>query len=254
MPPQGSETMFRNLTLILLSSLVLAGCSASSRLQSTFGSKYRYSFSMVEPERSNEMLFRDEQLIIQFRLDDPGIRFQVQNISAVDMKIDWARAAIKIDDRQSSVRNLATFHDTTKTVPASQIVPSLGVVRDVVVPRANIYSDGTQWRVDDLLPTTDAGSFAMRTTIANMVGRSIELLLPIGSGQDDREYRFRFSVDSVHQIPWSDYHAPGWIPPHPPIHKLKPSFNDNVVAVVIAGGFLGILHYMTSLKKTPVVE
>jgi hypothetical protein len=248
------ETMFRRSTFLVLLPLLLAGCVSSSKLQSTLGNKYAYSVSMVEPVRSKEMLFRDKQIVIQFRVDDPGFRFQIQNITPADMKIDWAHATINVHGLPSPVRSASMLYDTTNAEPASQSVPSLGVVREAIIPRTSVYFDGTQWHIDDLLPTTDGNTHAMRSSISKLVGSSIDLTLPIDFGADAHSYRFTFSIDSVRQIQWSEHRAPGWIPPLPPIHRLKPNPEDNVAAIIIAGSFLGILRYMTSLKKTPVVE
>ena len=248
------ESMFRKLIFLVLVPLLLAGCAASSKLQSTLGNKYVYSVSMVEPERSKEMLFRDNRIIIQFRVDDPGFRFQIQNISPVDMKINWAQATIKVHGLPAPVRSVSTLYDTSNAQQTSLVVPSLGVAREAIIPRTSTYFDGTQWHLDDLLPTTDGNTHAMRSSISNQVGSSIDLTLPVDFGADAHSYRFKFSIDSVRQIQWSEYRAPGWIPPHPPIHRLKPNPADNVATIIIAGSFLGILRYMTSLKKSPVVE
>jgi hypothetical protein len=209
---------------------------------------------MVGPGKSKDMLFRDEQLIIQFRVDEPGVRFQAQNISPDTMRIDWSKATIGVHGLVSPIRTMSTFYDTTKEQPASQILPSLGVVRDVILPRGNTYFDGTQWRIDDVLPTTDANTHGMRATIMRLVGSTIEIRLPIECGSEVRPYVFSFSVDSVHQISWSDYRPAPWIPPHPPVKGLRPTSQDNFTTVVIAGGFLGFLRYMMTLKKVPVVE
>lgn len=246
--------MRRQFFILALPALLLMGCTASSRLQSTLGNKYKYLVSMTGPERSKDMLFRDEQLMIQFRLDDPGIRFQAQNISPAEMRIDWPKATITVNGTSSPVRNLSTFYDSTKAQPASQTIPPMGVIRQAVVPRGNSYFDGTQWRVDDLLPTTDANTRSMQNTITRMVGTTIELRLPIECGSGSRSYLFSFAVDSVMQIPWQEYRPASWIPPHPPVKGLRPAPEQQIAAVIIAGGFLGFLSYMMTMKKVPVVE
>jgi hypothetical protein len=209
---------------------------------------------MAVPEKSNDMLYRDEQLMIQFRVEDVGIRFQAQNISAEMMKIDWAKATITVHGQSSPIRMMSTFYDTTKTPLASQSLPSLGVVRDVFLPRGNIYFDGTQWRVDDLLPTTDVNTHAMRNTIMKLVGSMMEVHLPVERGSDIRSYTFSFAVDSVRQISWSEHRPAPWIPAPPPVKNMRPTAKDNLTAVFIAGGFLGFLRYMMTVHKTPVVE
>ena len=249
-----SETMLRQILILVFPLLLLVGCTASSRLQSTQGNKYQYSISMFAPEKSKDMLFRDDQLIIQFRLSNPGIRFQIQNISPTDMRIDWANALIGIHNAYSPVRNISTIYDATAKIPSGQLIPPLGVIRDAILPRGNTYFDGVQWRVDDLLPTTDANERAIMNTIMRQVGGLIDVILPLEFGSDVRTYQFTFSVDSVRQVAWSDYRPASWLPPQPPVRRLQQGVEDWVTAAILATGFLVILRYVTVAKKTPVVE
>jgi hypothetical protein len=246
--------MLRQILILVFPLLLLVGCTASSRLQSTQGNKYQYSISMFAPEKSKDMLFRDDQLIIQFRLSNPGIRFQIQNISPTDMRIDWANASIGIHKAYSPVRNISTIYDATAKIPSGQLIPPLGVIRDAILPRGNTYFDGVQWRVDDLLPTTDANERAIMSTIMRQVGGSIDVILPLEFGSDVRTYQFTFSVDSVRQVAWSDYRPASWLPPQPPVRRLQQGVEDWVTAAILATGFLVILRYVTVAKKTPVVE
>jgi hypothetical protein len=246
--------MIRHPHIVLIFTLLLAGCGVSSKLQSTLGNKYRYSASMVAPAKSKEMLFRDDRIIIQFRLDDPALRFQIQNISPGAMSIDWPNASLGVHGVYSPVRNMATLYDSTGTRIARQVVPSLGVLRDVILPRANIYFDGRRWRGDDLFPTTDANSRAMRTTILNLIGASIDVNLPIDFGTESRPYHFTFAVDTVRQVAWDAYEPTGWLPASPPVHGLRPSSEDQVTSVILVGGFIGFFRYMITAKKTPVSE
>ncbi|MDP2885499.1 MAG: hypothetical protein Q8P51_10820, partial [Ignavibacteria bacterium] len=45
-----------------------------------------------------------------------------------------------------------------------------------------------------------------------------------------------------------------WLPPQPPVRRLQQSAGDWVTAAVLATGFLVVLRYVTTAKKTPVVE
>jgi hypothetical protein len=213
-----------------------------------------YSVSMVSPEKSKDMLYRDDYLIIQFKMNDPGIRFQVQNISPYIMRIDWVNATIGVNGIFSPVRTMSTFYDTTARRPATLVLRSLGVVRDVILPRGNTYFDGAKWRVEDLLPTTDANTLGTRNTIRSLVGSSIEIQFAVKSGPDFRPYAFSLAVDSVGQISWNNYRPAPWLPTAPPVKGLQTTPQNNLTAVIIAGGFMGFLRYMMTLKKDPVIE
>jgi len=245
--------LFR-LTLLTLPVLCMLGCSASSRIPSVAGNKYRYSVSLTAPEKSAAMLFRDDRLIIQFRFDDPALRFQVQNISSDSIQIDWAHAALGLGRPLLSVRNLSTFYDTSATPAMSPPIPPLGVIRDVVAPKSSVTLRGRVWQVADLLATTDGNSFDRESAIRASVGRTIELSLPVKFNSDIRNYHFLFTVDSVRPISWAEYGRPAWLPPAPPVPSLGPSSEDNITAAIIVGGFAGFFRYMITMKRTPVIE
>lgn len=240
--------------LLALPVFWMLGCSASSRLQSSFGNKYRYFVSLSAPRTSEAMLFRDDRMIIQFRLDDPAIRFQLQNISPTTMQLDWAHTSLAIGGTPLPVRNLATYYDTSSVPTVSPGIPSLGVVRDVVSPRSGISVKGREWRSADLLPTTDGNSFERESAIRGMVGRTIELTLPVRFDREITTYRFVFLIDSVRPILWSEYRSPPWLPPAPPVQGLGPSSEDRVATAIIIGGFVGFLRYIMTMKKSPVTE
>jgi hypothetical protein len=209
---------------------------------------------MVAPVKSSNLLFRDDRLIIQFRFDDPAIRFQAQNVSPANMRVDWNKASLGIRGLYTPVRNLSVFYDSSAAPLLSPLIPPLGVIRDVILPRGNVFFDGERWQVSDLLPTRDENSQAMRSSVVNLIGSTIDVILPVEFGSDSRSYRFSFSVDSVRQISWLDYRLPGWLPPRPPVRKLVPSTEEQITAAIIVSGFLGVFAYMRSAKKSPVSE
>ena len=170
------------------------------------------------------------------------------------MRIDWTKASLGIRGMYMPVRNLSVFYDSSASPLISPLTPPFGVLRDVILPRGNILFDGVQWQVADLLPTKDQNSQAIRSSIVNMVGGAIDVILPVEFESDSRSYRFSFSVDSVRQISWSDYRLPGWLPPRTPVRKLTPSTEEQITAAIIVSGFLGVFAYMRTAKKTPISE
>jgi len=209
---------------------------------------------MAAPTRSSNLLYRDDRLIIQFRFDEPAIRFQAQNISTEAMRFDWPMASLGLLGRSTPVRNLSTFYDSSATIAAGQPIPPLSVVRDVILPWGNVTFDGKRWHERDLLPTTDGHSLSLKDSILNMVGGTVDLILPVAFGLDVRSYHFTFSIDSVKQMAWDDYRLPPWLPPRPPERKVEPTTGDQITAAILASGFLGFFAYMLTAKKTPVSE
>jgi hypothetical protein len=134
---------------------------------------------MVAPTRSSDLLYRDDRLIVQFRFDEPAIRFQAQNISTEAMRFDWPKASLSLLGSSTPVRNLSTFYDSSVTTAAGQPIPPLGVVRDVILPWANVFFDGKRWHERDFLPTTDDHSSSLKDSILTMAGGTVDLILPV---------------------------------------------------------------------------
>jgi len=91
-------------------------------------------------------MFQDDSIIIQFKFDDAAIQFQLQNISESPVTLDWGKASIGISDRYFGIRHASNFYwDTTRS--NSILMPPLGYLRDVIIPRDNINNDGANgWK------------------------------------------------------------------------------------------------------------
>jgi hypothetical protein len=239
--------------LVLLGALVSLTSCSSSLSSGARGSKYRYQFKMVAPTPGNEMLYQDDSLIIQFRFDESAIKFQLQNLSESDLSIDWEKTSIGIDNRYSSVRHSSDFYEDTVLRKVSVVIPPVGYVQDVVIPRENVYFDGEKWVEIVLLPTTDKNSQALKQSILQSVGRTVSLLLPMKFGQTTKEYRFEFAVASVNLLAWSSYVPEKRMPPPPsrPKQAVRP---DYLTTGIVVAGIVGFSAILLTRKKDPATE
>jgi hypothetical protein len=69
---------------VLITSLLLSGCSGA--LNSPSGVNYIYTYTMTQPQKNDQLIFRDNYLYIQFFLDASAISFQLQNISGTSIR------------------------------------------------------------------------------------------------------------------------------------------------------------------------
>jgi len=237
---------------IIIFSGILISCATTSQFSPGSGNKYQYTYKLVSPVKNSNLLFQDDSVIIQFKFDEAAIRFQLQNISESNITLNWNRASIGISDRYFAVRHSSNFYgDTIRS--SSIIMPPLGYLRDVVIPRDNIYNDGVKWVELDLLPTTDHRSLLLQESIQKSVGKRISLMLPIIFGSTTKNYRFDFQVDAVKRIAWKDYVPSKRVPaPLKPEHTVTAL--DNVTTAVIVVGVLGFSAYVLSIKKNPPTE
>ena len=98
-------TFIRPSVAVLSIAVLLAGCSAASRLESSFGSKFRYSYVLLSPSPAGKRAYLDDRIKILFLIDDGAIRFKLTNLSPEKMSIDWSKASIGVSGRYYPIRN-----------------------------------------------------------------------------------------------------------------------------------------------------
>jgi hypothetical protein len=241
-----------NVVIIISFAGLLISCATTSQFTPGSGNKYQYTFKLISPVKNSNLLFQDDSIIIQFKFDDAAIQFQIQNISESNITLDWDKASIGISGRYFAIRHANNFYgDTNRS--SSIIMPPLGYLRDVAIPRDNIYDNGDKWVESDLLLTTDHNSLLLQKSIQKNVGQRISLMLPMMFGSTAKNYKFDFQVDTVKQIAWKDY-VPLKRVPAPPNPKRPVMALDNVTAAIIMVGVLGFSAYVLSIKKNPPTE
>ena len=241
-------------TCVTACAMLYAGCAvSSSEFSPGKGTKYGYTYTMSYPKASKDMLFQDDSIIIQFKMEETAIRFQMQNVADCDARINWEKAAISINGQYFAIRHTDNMYADSGKADISITIPSLGYVRDIVVPRRNVYFDGEKWVEKDLLPTMDNNSPTLQKSIRNSTGRSVSLLLPVQFGTEQRNYEFEFQVASVTKIPWKNYVSVRHLPP-PPDPPRQNAALDQVTTAVIAVGLLGFSAYVLSMKKNSPTE
>jgi hypothetical protein len=202
--------------------------------------------------KNANLLFLDDSVVIQFKVDEAAIQFQLQNVSESNVTLDWGRATISINGRYFAVRHAGNFYnDTIRS--SSLVIPPLGYHHDAAIPRDNVLKEGSKWVELDLLPTTDHRSLPLRESIQNSTGQRLNLMIPIIFGSTAKNYKFDFQVESVKRIAWKDY-IPCKREPAPPYSQQHATAVDNVTAAAIVVGVLGLSTYVLSMKKNPPTE
>lgn len=140
--------------ILLLCSVVIAvivsGCATTTSFTPGSGNKYQYLYSLVYPVRTDNLLFRDDSVIIQFKFDEAAIRFQLQNISSSTIHIVWNKVSLHQNGRFVSIRHADNLYTDRLDTNASVLLPPLGYIRDLVIPRNHISFNGKEWVEDDL--------------------------------------------------------------------------------------------------------
>ena len=237
----------------VIASLLLSGCAGSIGSQQQ-GTNYLYAYSMTVPQKSDQLIFRDNYVYIQFNIDASAINFQMQNISAASMSIVWEKVSIGVNKRTYSVRNTSNFYSTDMSTPTPLVIPPLGYIRETIIPRENVYMEKGNWVEKELFLTNDHGYPRVKKAIVGFVGSEVTLSIPVKIGEIVVEYPFTFKVSKVTPLPAHLLPPAKERPPAPKTPFFESAIGSNIVPVVIAAGILGIAIYLLSQKKTPSAD
>lgn len=234
--------------------VLLSGCSAASRLQSSLGNKFRYTYRLVSPSSGGRMVYQDERIKIAFRIDDAAIRFQLRNLSSRPIKVKWDDAAMSVRGRHYAIRNNRTVYLPDYRDNAAPAILPTGYIIDMAIPSENIWFDGDEWKERDLLQTTDRNSASIRERMRAFKGSMVNLILPIQAGNEVWSYTFQFQVTSVDSLGWDKYRKPRRpVPPANPA-RIKAGTGDQMITALVVAGLLGVGAIALTQKKTPPVE
>ena len=183
----------------LIGSLLLSSCSGSMNAPS--GVNYIYTYTMAQPQKNDQMVFKDNYLFIQFFFDASAISFQLQNVSEASMSIVWEKVSLGVNKRTYAVRNNSTFYSTGNAIFPMLVIPPLGYIRETVIPRENVYVEKDKWIEKEFFVTNDRGSLRYKNFITKMVGSEVTLTIPVKIGEIVIEYPFTFKVSKVSPLP-----------------------------------------------------
>ncbi len=238
--------------MILASMTFSIGCSGAMA-GSRSGTRYIHSYTLVQPVSNKQLIYRDEFIIIQFKIDESAVRFQMQNISEAPISIVWEQASIVLNNRVFPVRNSSTLYNTGHEQPLAVVIPSLGYIRDLVIPRDYIKLSNNEWIEKDLFPSNDYGSDARKRLIMRYVGSQIQINLPLKIADIVQDYSFLFRVQGINAVPANMLPPPKQRPVPPETAKVISQGSQSLLPVVLAGGILAVAIYVFSKEKaTPI--
>lgn len=237
-----------SLFALVIAGALLAGCSG---LGHSASGRMWYTYELAAPVKSKDLLFRDDHLIVQFKLDESALRFQLQNVSEAPVSIDWEKASVSLNNRTYALRNSATWYAPPSVIPSSVTVPPLGYIRDMVIPKENVYQENGRWIERPFFPNDDLGSAKRRALIMRYRGSRVTLTLPVRIAEVVKEYTFSFRVGAIDPLPPNTLPPPKERPPVPPVSGGEGSVTRAVIPMIITAGVLGVAVVLLSQKKTP---
>lgn len=228
--------------------LMTNGCAGSF---SSEAHHYLYTYALVSPIANENLIYKDQYIIIQFKFDESAVRFQMQNVSEAPMSIEWENASISLNRRTFAVKNWTTFYSLSPNTPPSVIIPPLGYIREIIIPRDRIYYENNEWVEDEMFPTKDKGSTYRKRAILRYKGSQVKLNLPILIGEAVKDYTFIFRVKDISPLPEKTLPAKKERPPVPKTPFQMGGASQSVVPIVITTGILGVVVILLTQKKSP---
>lgn len=218
------------------------------------GENYLYFYTMTQPQKSDQMIFRDNYIYIQFMVDESAVSFQLQNISGASISIVWEKVSLGVNKRTFAVRNSSTFYTAGNVAPQPLVIPPLGYIREIVIPRENVLIKDDKWIEKFFFLMNDRGSQKYKKAIMGMVGSEVTLTIPIKIGEIIVEYPFVFKVNKISPLP-SNVLPPAKVrPPVPKTMLQEAGAGSDLVPILIAGGIFAVAIYLLSQKKTPAAD
>ncbi|MDP1675536.1 MAG: hypothetical protein Q8L88_01630 [Bacteroidota bacterium] len=240
------------LIYVLIVSMFLSSCSGA--MNSPAAVNYIYTYTMTQPQKNDKLIFRDNYLFIQFFIDQSAISFQLQNVSGASMSIVWEKVSLGVNKRTFAVRNTSTFYSLGNSAPLPLAIPSLGYIREIVIPRENVFVKKEKWVEKEFFLTNDRGSQRYKKAITGMVGSEVTLTIPVKIGEIIVEYPFVFKVSAVTPLPSNVLPPVKSRPPVPKTNLQEAGAGSDLVPIMIAAGVFGVAIYLLSQKKTPAAD
>jgi hypothetical protein len=221
-------------------------------MSSVGGARYVYKYSLVQPAISADLKFRDDNISIDFVIDESALSFTLRNLSDQQISIAWERASFGVNKQSHPVRNSTTFYSLGHSVPQPLMVPSNSTLQETVIPWQHVNFAKGRWTEQEFFPTHDSDSQQLKGMIEKNAGSEISLLLPIRVGKVVYDYTFVFKVNSAVPVPPDSTLPRRERPPMPDYPVSESSIMKGYLPVIISSGILAIAIIIFTQKKAPM--
>jgi hypothetical protein len=215
----------RRVSLVFLCPFLAAGCASVAKSFARYGPDYRYELVEVQrPSKASERYgpqvitpvsdsgktkysFEDQLIRVVALPSRTGIEFDLTNKTGFPIRIPWNDAAfVGIDGKSQQVMHLGMKYTDCASQKAPSVIVGHGSITDGVYPCGNLHFSSS-WVVDPILPGAPVPSTDTARVRADLeqrvVGKTVQLLLPLQIEDVTNDYMFTFRVISVAMTPRS---------------------------------------------------
>jgi hypothetical protein len=216
----------KELLVLLATVFTLTGCVGGQRktviydinlreVERPADAKQRYGEPKIirlEEEGKSDYSFEDQMIKIAWLPTASQFSFNLTNKTSRSLKIVWDEAVF-VDQTGNSkkiMHNGVKYIDKNSSQPSSVVVRG-ATISEMIIPTDNVHFTSGQyggWTVKPIFPnySNNNGAFHEEITdsIKNVVGKKVQILLPIKNEDVVSEYVFIFSIDG-YKIQCSGY-------------------------------------------------
>ena len=184
--------------LILTLSLGLSSC---------LDTKYNYSFKLLGVHAKTDKTFNDGKIQAYFIVSDKQLDFNLKNLTAEPMKINWDEASLIIYGESKRVIHKGVKYIDRNSPQAPTVIPGNSFIDDLVLLTENVlykegsystyYSSPGSWKINDLLPIRDKNNEETKKLIMNSKGSTLKFFLPIEQNNQKMNYTFEFLIADI---------------------------------------------------------
>jgi len=186
---------------------MLASCTTMNPF---YGNRYKYQYSLTEPQASTPMIYSDSIIDILFSISDKEIDFQLKNKTNLPIKLDWNSVSIVMFGKANRVVHSGVKYIDRNASQAYTMIPPLASIDDIVLPTDKVYyregyygaytSIPGGWETSSLFPTYDMNKQGTADLIYSLKGTEFSLFMPLALNKEDINYNFVFKIDDVTKI------------------------------------------------------
>lgn len=179
--------MKTRLASLALALLALGGCMSGV-------SPYRYwnQYELVSPAPAAAKRYTDENLDINFWLDEKRIHFMLKNLSGQPLTLDWSRAEyLHTDGGRHQAANMDSLFTPGRGAPPPKTLAPGQEIRDFAAPARNVEELETwTWYLYPLFNLFDDRAYDNK-------GKTFGLDIPVQARGEWKTYHFRFVIQNV---------------------------------------------------------
>jgi hypothetical protein len=156
----------------------------------------KYTFKMLKPKESDDLVFEDDALRIVFKLERHRLEFSLLNKTDSPMKLDWNQMSY-VDPESGShkVMHFGVRYIERDKALAPTVIPPSAKVDDEILPTDLVhyeqYGWNKGWNKKPLFPKPE------KKEARALIGKTFSAFMPVEINSTTKNYNFVFQITDI---------------------------------------------------------